>query len=106
MNVPDISESCITNVEFGKKVKIIKPVNLYGCKIDDDVRIGPFVEIQKGAVIGSSTKIQSHVFICELVEIGQQSFIGHGVCFINDTFSIGGPAKGDKNLWKKISRLN
>jgi acetyltransferase-like isoleucine patch superfamily enzyme len=62
--------------------------------------VGPFVEIQKGVVIGSFTKIQSHSFVCELVSIGEQCFIGHGVMFINDLFSDGAPANGDKSKWK------
>lgn len=101
MNCPKYTDSCIVDVKFGKNVRIVKPVNLYGCNIGDEVRIGPFVEIQSGVSIGSFSKIQSHAFICELVEIGENCFIGHGVCFINDNFSKGGPAKGDKNLWKK-----
>ncbi len=101
MNFPKYLDTSIVNVEFGKNITIVKPVNLYDCKIGDEVRIGPFVEIQSGVSIGASSKIQSHTFICELVEIGENCFIGHGVCFINDTFSQGGPAKGDKNLWRK-----
>ena len=101
MNFPKYLDTSIVNVEFGKNITIVKPVNLYDCKIGDEVRIGPFVEIQSNISIGASSKIQSHTFICELVEIGENCFIGHGVCFINDTFSQGGPAKGDKNLWRK-----
>jgi acetyltransferase-like isoleucine patch superfamily enzyme len=63
--------------------------------------VGPFVEIQKNVVIGSNTKVQSHTFICELVTIGNNCFISHGVMFINDVFKNGGPAGGDKSLWKK-----
>ena len=98
---PEIFDSKIKDVEFGSNVKIIEPVNMYGCKISDGVFIGPFVEIQKSVFIGSSTKIQSHTFICELVNIGEECFIGHGVMFINDLFDSNGPAKGDKNKWKK-----
>ena len=65
----------------------------------DDCFIGPFVEIQKDVSIGCNTKVQSHTFICELVTIGNDCFIGHGVMFINDLFSKGGPAQGDKSLW-------
>lgn len=90
----------IKNVNFGTNITIIEPVNLYGCSIGNDCFIGPFVEIQKNVSIGVKTKIQSHSFICELVTIGNECFIGHGVMFINDLFSKGGPAKGDKNLWK------
>ena len=78
---------------------VIKPVNLYGCELDDEVFVGPFVEIQSEVKIGTRTKIQSHTFICSLVEIGCDCFIGHGVMFVNDKFSNGGPAKGDKTKW-------
>ncbi len=94
-------DSDIVNVQFGQGVKVIRPVNLYGCKIDNDCFIGPFVEIQKNVRIGARTKIQSHTFICELVTIGSDCFIGHGVMFVNDTFSIGGPARGKQELWKE-----
>ena len=100
MSQPTILESQIRDVDFGKNVKIIKPVNIYECKIGDDTFIGPFVEIQKGVVIGSSCKIQSHAFICDLVTIGNNCFISHGVMFINDTFAKGGPAGGKIELWK------
>jgi len=93
----------IVNVEFGSNVTVIEPVNMYGCIIGDDVFVGPFVEIQKDVRIGQGTRIQSHTFICELVTIGSQCFIGHGVMFINDLFSEGGPARGDKTLWKNTT---
>lgn len=86
-------------MQFGSNVKVIEPLNLYGCSIGNDCFIGPYTEIQKGVVIGEKTKIQSHCFICELVNIGSQCFIGHGVMFINDIFKDGGPAGGDKNKW-------
>ena len=79
-------KSSIKNVKFGKNVTIIEPVNLYGCKIEDDCFIGPFVEIQNDVIIGKNTRIQSHSFICSNVIIGEDCFIGHGVCFINDNF--------------------
>jgi acetyltransferase-like isoleucine patch superfamily enzyme len=94
-------DSGIVNVKFGDDVKVINPVNLYGCEIGSNCFIGPFVEIQKDVLIGHRTKIQSHSFICELVHIGNDCFIGHGVMFINDLFSEGGPARGNKTLWKK-----
>lgn len=97
---PKIIESGIKNVVFGKDVKIVQPVNIYGCSIGNNTFIGPFVEIQKDVSIGADCKIQSHTFICELVTIGEGCFIGHGVMFINDLFSNGGPARGDKNLWR------
>jgi UDP-2-acetamido-3-amino-2,3-dideoxy-glucuronate N-acetyltransferase len=74
------------NVKLGKDVRIRGFVNLYGCTIGDDVRIGTFVEIQKGAVIGNNCKIQSHSFICEGVTLEDEVFVGHGVVFINDRF--------------------
>lgn len=89
----------IRNVHFGETVTIIEPTNLYECKIDDAAFIGPFVEIQRGAVIGKRTRVQSHSFVCELVSIGDDCFIGHGVMFINDLFSCGGPAP-DSSGWK------
>lgn len=88
-------------MDFGRNVTVVKPVNLYGCSIGNDVFIGPFVEIQKNVIIGDRTRIQSHSFICELVDIGCDCFIGHGVVFINDLFSNGGPARGNKSYWKK-----
>lgn len=90
----------VKNVNFGDNVTIIEPVNIYGCSIGNNTFIGPFVEIQKDVVIGNNCKIQSHSFICELVTIGNECFIGHGVMFINDLFSSGGPARGDKSKWK------
>ena len=76
------------------------PSNLYECELEEDVFVGPFVEIQKNVSIGARTKVQSHAFICELVTIGHDCFIGHGVMFINDVFSSGGPAGGDASKWK------
>ncbi len=103
MGVPTLYQSKIVNVDFGDNVKIVEPVNVYGCKIGDSCFIGPFVEIQKDVVIGDRTKIQSHAFVCELVTIGSDCFIGHGVMFINDLFQKGGPAGGDKNYWKETT---
>lgn len=96
---PIYYQASIVNVQFGENVKIVQPSNIYGCKIGDNCFVGPFVEIQKDVMIGSNTKIQSHTFICELVTIGDSCFIGHGVMFINDLFSHGGPAQGKKELW-------
>ena len=100
MKEPIKLQSGISNVIFGNNVKIIEPVNIYGCEIGSDCFIGPFVEIQKQVIIGDNTKIQSHTFICELVIIGNHCFIGHGVVFINDLFTGGGPAGGDQLKWK------
>lgn len=99
---PNITSAGISdNVVFGENVKIVSPVNLYGCTIGNHCFIGPFVEIQKTVSIGDGTRIQSHAFICELVEVGHSCFIGHGVMFINDLFSSGGPAGGDRSKWKR-----
>ena len=76
----------INNVKLGNDVKIYDFVNLYGCSIDDNSKIGTFVEIQKNAVIGKNCKISSHTFICEGVHIEDNVFIGHNVTFINDKF--------------------
>jgi acetyltransferase-like isoleucine patch superfamily enzyme len=100
MNKPVLLQSQIKNVVFGTNVKVVEPVNIYGCRIGDNCFIGPFVEIQKDVIIGQRTKVQSHSFICELVTIGNDCFIGHGVMFINDLFSGGGPAGGDTSKWK------
>jgi acetyltransferase-like isoleucine patch superfamily enzyme len=97
---PLIKECAISEVKFGKRVTIVQPVNLYGCTIGDDVFIGPFVEIQRNVSIGSRTRVQSHAFICELVTIGMDCFVSHGAMFINDAFRTGGPARGEKSLWK------
>ena len=96
-----VREVTISNdVCFGEGVTIVKPSNLYGCKIGSESFIGPFVEIQKNVEVGKRTRIQSHAFLCEGVTIGNDCFIGHGVMFVNDTFSSGGPARGNKELWK------
>lgn len=101
MGIPQLLNTGIhENVLFGTDVKIIQPVNLYGCSIGDNCFIGPFVEIQKNVKVGKRTKIQSHSFVCELVTIGEDCFIGHGVMFINDLFSSGAPAGGDQTKWK------
>lgn len=74
----------ISDVEFGENVVVYSFTNLYGCRIGDETRIGPFVEIQRGAVIGARCKISSHTFICDGVEIEDEVFVGHGVAFVND----------------------
>lgn len=76
----------INNCRIGENVKIIEPVNLYGCDIGTNCFIGPFVEIQKNVVIGDDTRVQSHCFICDGVTIGKHCFIGHGTTFTNDLF--------------------
>lgn len=98
---PRIRAAAIRDVRFGEDVTVVEPVNLYGCEIGDHSFVGPFVEIQKGAVIGSNCRIQSHAFICELVSMGDHCFVSHGAMFINDLFSGGGPAGGDQSRWKR-----
>jgi acetyltransferase-like isoleucine patch superfamily enzyme len=98
--MPTLLSVQIKDVSFGENVKVVEPVNIYGCTIGDNCFVGPFVEIQRQVTIGKGTKVQSHAFICELVKIGEDCFIGHGVMFINDSFSSGGPARGDKTKWK------
>lgn len=91
------------NNNIGENVTLSTSSNIYGATIGNDVFIGPFVEVQKDVTIGSRTRIQSHSFICEMTTIGEDCFVSHGVMFVNDTFSTGGPAKGNKNLWKKTT---
>ena len=74
----------IEGVEFGDDVVVFPFTNLYGCRIGSRTRIGPFVEIQRGAVVGEGSKIQSHTFVCDGVTIGDGVFVGHGVTFVND----------------------
>ena len=90
----------IVNVQMGEAVTIVQPCNLYGCTIGDNCFIGPFTEIQKSVIIGKRTKIQSHSFICELVNIGDDCFVGHGVMFINDLFGKDGRPQQDSSKWK------
>lgn len=97
---PVVRDNGIVDVDFGQNVRVIRPVNLYGCRIGDDSFIGPFCEIQKDVTIGQRCRVQSHTFICELVEIGDDCFIGHGVMFVNDLFEDGGPAHGDRSKWR------
>jgi len=85
LNVDEPRKSLV-NVKVGKGVRIFNFVNAYGCSIDDNSKVGAFVEIQKGASIGKNCKISSHTFICEGVHIEDNCFIGHGVMFTNDLF--------------------
>ena len=80
------SQYVSSDVRLGSNVKLGKCVNLYGCEVGDDSRIGPFVEVQKNARIGARCKISSHSFVCEGVTIEDEVFIGHGVMFINDSY--------------------
>jgi acetyltransferase-like isoleucine patch superfamily enzyme len=101
MGEPQFLDAGIVDAKFGEGVKIVRPVNLYGCELGDDCFVGPFVEIQKDVVIGARTRVQSHVFICELVTIGADCFISHGSMFINDRMSTGKPAFGARDTWGK-----
>ena len=98
----NIDRKCIgiIDVEAGDNVTVVEPSNLYGCKIGDDSFVGPFVEIQKDVVIGENCRIQSHSFICELVTIGNNCFVSHGVMFINDDFRTGMPELKVKKRWR------
>lgn len=96
---PNLLAAQVRDVECGTGVRIVEPCNVYECSLGDDCFVGPFVEIQRGVTIGARTKVQSHAFICELVQIGDDCFIGHGAKFTNDRFAIGGPARGRKELW-------
>jgi acetyltransferase-like isoleucine patch superfamily enzyme len=100
MAAPTLLRSGVRDVACGEGVRIVEPANIYECTLGDGVFVGPFVEIQKGVRIGAHTKVQSHAFVCELVEIGEDCFVGHGVMFVNDLFAIGGPARGRRDLWK------
>ena len=101
MSAPTLRQAGIRDVAFGQRVTVVEPCNLYECRIGDDCFVGPFTEIQKGAVVGARSRVQSHAFICELVTIGEDCFIGHGVMFINDAFASGGPARGKRELWRE-----
>lgn len=96
-------QSSVRDVCSGERVRIIGPSNVYECHLADDVFVGPFCEIQKGVRVGSRTRIQSHSFICELVTIGEDCFVGHGVMFTNDVFAGGGPARGNRELWRRTT---
>ena len=101
MAEPNLKTAGIRNVTFGEGVTVVQPANLYGCEIGDGVFIGPFTEIQSGAKIGARTRVQSHAFICDLVTIGDDCFVGHGVMFVNDLFQTGGPARGDRTQYRE-----
>lgn len=98
-------QSQIRDVIADDSVTVVEPVNLYECTLKANSFVGPFCEIQNGVVIGENTRIQSHTFICELVSIGDNCFVAHGVMFINDLFSEGAPS-GDPTLWKKTIIAN
>jgi acetyltransferase-like isoleucine patch superfamily enzyme len=96
------------DVKLGRNVRLHDFINLYGCEIGDDVKIGPFVEIQKGAKIGSRCKISSHTFICEGVTLEEEVFVGHGVTFTNDLHPRATNQKGELQTeadWKCLPTL-
>ena len=96
------------DVKLGKDVKIFAFVNLYGCSIDDNSKIGTFVEIQKNAKIGKNVKVSSHTFICEGVEIQDNVFVGHNVSFINDKYPRSANADGSLQTeadWRVVNTL-
>ena len=103
MAAPTFLRASVRDVTCGTNVRIVEPANVYECDLGDDCFIGPFVEVQKGVRVGPRTKVQSHAFVCELVTIGADCFIGHGVMFINDVFSGGGPARGRRDLWRSTT---
>lgn len=91
----DGSRAVAPDVRLGKDVRLARFVNLYGCQIGDETRIGTFVEIQKNATVGRRCKISSHTFVCEGVTIGDRVFVGHGVTFINDIYPRATTADGE-----------
>ncbi|EAS1838163.1 N-acetyltransferase [Salmonella enterica] len=97
-----IRQSTVHNVTCGENVVIYEPVNIYDCRLGDNVFVGPFVEIQGNTQIGTDSKIQSHTFICQYVTIGSRCFIGHGVMFANDMFREGKPC-ADHDSWGRIT---
>jgi len=92
--VNDAPYRLLHDVELGANVVVYSFTNLYGCSIGDDTQIGPFVEIQRGAVVGARCKVQSHTFVCDGVHIEDEVFVGHGVLFINDKFPRATAADG------------
>lgn len=97
-----LRQSAVRNVTCGENVVVYEPANLYDCILEDNVFVGPFVEIQGNTQIGADSKIQSHTFICEYVTIGSRCFIGHGVMFANDMFRQGKP-NADRTSWGRIT---
>jgi len=101
-------QAIASDVKLGRDVKIFEFVNLYGCEIGDETKIGAFVEIQRGAKIGRRVKVSSHTFICEGVEVEDHVFIGHGVTFINDRYpravSSAGELQTDRD-WKVVPTI-
>ena len=104
--VNEATPRLLSDVSFGENVVVQAFTNLYGCRVGDNTRIGPFVEIQRGATIGADCKIQSHTFVCSGVEIGDEVFVGHGVVFVNDKYpratSGTGELQGEED-WTQLS---
>ena len=100
---PQLFSAQVRDVACGPGVRIVEPSNIYECALGSGCFVGPFVEIQKGVTIGARTKVQSHAFICELVNIGEDCFIGHGATFTNDLFATGGPERGQRERWRATS---
>lgn len=96
MDYPVNDRQLINNCKIGEGTKIWNFVNMYGCEIGRDSMVGCFVEIQEGVKIGDRTRVQSHTFICDMVDIGDDVFVGHGVMFINDLY----PPQPEKEKWK------
>lgn len=109
MNQPlELQQRIAPDVKLGKGVRIFAFTNLYGCELGDDVKVGTFVEIQKGAKIGNRCKISSHTFICEGVTLEDEVFIGHNVTFVNDLFPRATNANGGLQTeadWKCVPTL-
>jgi acetyltransferase-like isoleucine patch superfamily enzyme len=103
MAEPTLLRAQVRDVQCGEGVKIVEPANVYECSLGDGCFVGPFVEIQRGVRIGARTRIQSHSFVCELVDIGDDCVIAHGVMFVNDLYATGGPARGRRELWKSTT---
>lgn len=105
---PEMYQRIAPDVKVGERTRIFAFVNLYGCEIGEDSKIGAFVEIQKGARIGNACKVSSHTFICEGVTLEDEVFVGHGVTFINDRFpraTTGGGKLQTEADWKCVSTL-
>ena len=99
---PRLLDAGIRDVQFGVNVTVVRPANLYECTIGDESFVGPFTEVQAGVTVGSRCRIQSHAFLCELVTLGDDCVVAHGVMFINDRFR-GGPAQGDRTKWARTT---
>jgi len=99
MSYPVNDKQIIRNCKIGEGTKVWNFVNMYECEVGRDSMIGTFVELQNGVKVGDRTRIQSHTFVCELVTIGDDVFVGHGVMFINDTM----PPQPEKEKWKSTT---